>query len=72
MHQRKEDPLKETLRVWQPFFDQPLSPEQALEIRTNVLEFFRVLASWRAAAGTPRASRSRGEAAPVVASEGAP
>ena len=40
--------LAETLRVWQPLYDRPLTPEDAREIVQNVTGFFRVLQKWDA------------------------
>ena len=40
------DFLDQTIAVWQPYADQPLTREDAREIAHNVVGFFRVLREW--------------------------
>jgi hypothetical protein len=40
------DFLDQTIAVWQPYVDQPLTREDAREIAHNVVGFFRVLREW--------------------------
>lgn len=66
-----EDFLDQTIAVWQPYSDRPLSREDAREIVENVSGFFRVLLEWvqedRRANELPQASESLREARlPVI------
>lgn len=38
-----EDLVKETIRVWQPYYSGPLTPEDAVEILLNVGQLFGAL-----------------------------
>ena len=40
------DYLDQTIAVWQPYTDRPLTREDAREIAHNVVGFFRVLREW--------------------------
>ena len=40
------DYLDQTIAVWQPYTDRPLTREDAREITHNVVGFFRVLREW--------------------------
>jgi hypothetical protein len=40
------DFLDQTIAVWQPYADRPLTREDAREITHNVVGFFRVLREW--------------------------
>jgi hypothetical protein len=40
------DFLDQTIAVWQPYADRPLTREDAREIAHNVVGFFRVLREW--------------------------
>ena len=40
------DFIDQTIAVWQPYADRPLTREDAREIAHNVIGFFRVLREW--------------------------
>lgn len=39
--------LKETLESWRPYYREELTPEDAREIASNMIEFFNALAEWK-------------------------
>jgi hypothetical protein len=40
------DYLDQTIEVWQPYAEQPLTREDAREIAHNVIGFFQILRQW--------------------------
>ena len=43
----KQDFLDETIRIWQPHYQQKLTREDAKEIAKNLSGFYEVLAEWQ-------------------------
>jgi len=46
MHDADKLFLKETIETWQPYYEQPLSNEDAREIVANLTGFFDLLDKW--------------------------
>jgi len=59
------DFLDQTIAVWQPYTDHPLTREDAREIAHNVIGFFRVLREW---AEEERRSNALAKPSPSTAS----
>lgn len=57
-----DDLIEETIRVWQPFSPDPLTPEDAREILLNVTTYFDMLLRW-ASEDSERTQRRRDRAA---------
>ena len=38
--------LEKTIELWQPFYQEPLNTDDALEIATNAVSFLEVISKW--------------------------
>jgi len=47
MRKHKPEIINKTLEVWQPYYKEPLSNDDVVEIIDNMSDYFALLAKWK-------------------------